>query len=307
MNKKIVILSGGCSEEKEVSKVTAAKAAEALRSRNYETILIDPTDFPSYSEMIKKIKEISPMITFNGLHGTDGEDGKVQSLFDLEGLLLTGSGYRASAIAMDKFITAKLAYSLSIRIPKCIRIADIEDFSKKAFIREIRFPMVIKPNDSGSSVGISIIESEDEIDQAIKDAFKYSDKILFEEFIPGRELTVTILDGKPLPVVEIIPQAGWYDYFNKYTRGNTQYEVPAELTEDQNSTIQEKALNIYKLIGCKCYARVDFRFDGKHFYFLELNTLPGLTPLSLTPMAAKATGLDFPDLLVKIIECSLKK
>jgi len=155
-------------------------------------------------------------------------------------------------------------------------------------------------------VGIAIIAKEDELFSAVAEAFKYSRKVLIEKFIDGRELTVTILDGKALPVVEIKPLNGWYDFTNKYTAGNTTYETPARLTVEINNEIKEKAEILFRSMGCSVYARVDFRFDGDDLYFLEVNTLPGMTPLSLTPMAAKAAGYSFDQLLEEIIRISLK-
>nr|MDA3813996.1 ATP-grasp domain-containing protein [Candidatus Cloacimonadota bacterium] len=173
--------------------------------------------------------------------------------------------------------------------------------------QNIDFPIGIKPNDSGSSVGISIINKESELYEAIKLAFKYSKKVILEQFIDGRELTVTILGDEALPVVEIIPNDGWYNYKSKYTKGKTIYEVPAKLTSEEKNKIQKQALDVFTLFGCEVYGRVDFRYDGEEFYFLEVNTLPGMTLLSLTPMAAKEAGISFKELLIKIIELSLNR
>ena len=167
--------------------------------------------------------------------------------------------------------------------------------------------MIIKPNDSGSSVGITIINEERELGKSLKHAFEFSKKAIIEQYIEGKELTVTILGNKALPVVEITPNEGWYDFKNKYTKGKTIYNVPAKLKTDEVINIQAKALAVYKLFGCEVYGRADFRYDEKDFYFLEVNTLPGLTELSLTPMAAKEAGVSFKKLLYKIIEYSLDR
>ena len=305
--KKIVILSGGFSEEKEVSKVSAYEIEKALKTRNFDTTLIDPSDFDSYCEMISKIKEIDPFIAFNGLHGAEGENGRIQSLLSLNKILYTGSDYKASAVSMDKYLSGILADSIGIPVPDRVLINKQNSFSKENIVEKIGFPMVIKPNDSGSSVGITIINGNRNLSDAIKLAFKYSNAVICENYIKGRELTVAILDDKPLPVVEIKPVNGWYDYTSKYSEGHTNYEVPAKLSEKETLSIQEYAINIFKFLGCKVYARVDFRYDSKTFYFLEVNTLPGMTPLSLTPMAAREDGYEFDELLLKIIECSLKR
>ena len=156
-------------------------------------------------------------------------------------------------------------------------------------------------------MGISIVRNEEDCQSALLEAFKYSKRVICERFVDGRELTVTILDNKPLPVVEIKPNNGWYDYANKYTKGNTIYQVPAQITEVDTISVQKQALSIFRLMGCEGYGRVDFRFDGDDFYFLEVNTLPGMTPLSLTPMAAGKAGYSFSQLLMKIVEIALSR
>ncbi|MDO9577230.1 MAG: D-alanine--D-alanine ligase [Candidatus Cloacimonadales bacterium] len=306
-NKLILVLSGGFSEEAAISKISASEIKKSLDKLEYETVMIDPLDFGSYAEMSQKIKSLHPFIVFNGLHGTDGEDGKIQALFELDNIPFSGSNSRSSALAMDKFLSGYVALQLNIKIPKRIILESLGDFNLKYIKEKFDFPIVVKPNDSGSSVGIAIIANENELFNAVKEAFQYSRKVLIENFIDGRELTVTILDGKALPVVEIKPQNGWYDFVNKYTKGKTIYETPAKLTKKITEEIQVKAALIFRTIGCSVYARVDFRFDGKDLYFLEVNTLPGMTPLSLTPMAAKAAGFSFEQLLAEIIRISLGK
>ncbi|MDP8200635.1 MAG: D-alanine--D-alanine ligase [Candidatus Tenebribacter burtonii] len=304
---KIIILSGGFSYEAEVSKTTAKEIEKALNNNVREIILIDPVKFDSYSEMIIMIKEIKPDIVFNGLHGAEGEDGKIQSLLALENIAFTGSTQLASAISMDKYISGILAGYIKIKLPKRRLIYKDYKYDFKSIVEYVGFPMVIKPNDSGSSVGITIINKENELEESLKHAFKFSEKAIIEQFIAGRELTVTILGNEALPVVEILPNEGWYDYKNKYTKGKTTYEVPAELTSEEVKIIQKQALDVFHLFGCEIYGRVDFRYDGKDFYFLEVNTLPGMTQLSLTPMAAREAGISFKELLYKIIELSVNR
>ncbi|MCK5052457.1 MAG: D-alanine--D-alanine ligase [Candidatus Cloacimonetes bacterium] len=305
--KKIIILSGGFSEEADVSRTTSAEIEKTLNVNGTDIILIDPVEFDSYSEMTSKIKELKPDIVFNGLHGAEGEDGRIQSLLALENIPFTGSAQRASAISMDKYISGILANYVEIKLPKRRLIYKGFEYDYESIIKNVGFPMVIKPNDSGSSVGISIINKESGLEESLKHAFKYSGKAIIEQFIDGRELTVTILGNEALPVVEIIPNNGWYNYKNKYTKGKTIYEVPAKLNIYEATTIQRQALDVFNLFGCEIYGRVDFRYDGKDFYFLEVNTLPGMTQLSLTPMAAKEAGISFKELLFKIIELSLNR
>ncbi len=305
--KSIIILSGGYSEEADVSRTSSKEIKKALNENGKNVILLDPAEFDSYSEMIKRINELKPDIVFNGLHGAEGEDGRIQALLTLNNIPFTGSAQRASAISMDKYISGILANYIKIKLPRRRLVYKDYEYDYKPIINHVGFPMVIKPNDSGSSVGISIINEESELDESLKYAFGYSEKAIIEQFIDGRELTVTILGKKALPVVEIIPNDGWYDYKNKYTKGKTIYEVPAKLNSDEVSIIQKQAMDVFTLFGCEIYGRVDFRYDEKDFYFLEVNTLPGMTQLSLTPMAAKEAGISFKELLYKIIELSLNR
>ncbi len=300
--KEVVILSGGFSEEAEVSRITAGEISKVLQKDKYNISILDPVDYRSYCDLIAIIKNIQPHIVLNGLHGAEGEDGRIQSLFSLLNLKLSGSDHKSSAISMDKEISGILAQSLDINVPKR-SIYDLH--SRIEPPKDIDPPFVIKPNDSGSSVGITLLKDLKEFNNALKLAFEYSNKVIVEEFIEGRELTVTILGNQALPVVEIKPKNGWYDYQNKYTKGNTIYEVPAEIDKEQTREIQKLAESVYNLFGCSVYARVDFRFDGENFYFLEVNTLPGMTPLSLTPMAAKEAGYNFEELIEEIINLSL--
>ena len=304
--KKIIILYGGFSPEREISLLTGKGIFDSLNSQDeYLPIYVDPVNYLSYIELCNVIKKEKSYIVFNALHGEDGENGKIQALFDLENIEYTGSGHLASAVAMDKNMATALVKSLSLPVPSGFLI------KKNNFnINEVeidKFPVVIKPNDKGSSVGISIVDKRETLPKAFEEAFKYSDNVLIEEYIKGRELTVTILGNNTLPVVEIIPQNGWYDFTNKYTSGNTTYQTPAVLSHRDTNLVQSYAMQIFKTFGCDIYGRVDFRYDGEKFYFLEVNTLPGMTPLSLTPKAAKAFGLSFYELLKFIIEESKKK
>jgi D-alanine-D-alanine ligase len=305
MKYRIVLLSGGRSDERDVSLVSAAKIAEALEASAQEVIIIDPADYPGYVAMMNAIKAYQPDIVFNGLHGAEGEDGRIQSLLSLEGIPFTGSGYRASALAMDKYRSGLIAQIAGLHVPPKLALTSMDAPALHQFVAQYGLPVVVKPNDSGSSVGISLVQQESHLMPAVEAAFACGKLVLVEQFIPGRELTVTILGERILPVVEIRPHTGWYDYTNKYTKGNTTYEVPASLSDEETAQVQRDARAVYELLGCEVYARVDFRFDGKRFYFLEVNTLPGMTPLSLTPMAAQQEGISFDQLLMEIIGLSL--
>lgn len=306
MKEKIIILSGGFSEEADVSKITASEIQKSLQRSGYKTSLLDPVDYSSFTDLLKAIKKQKPLIVFNGLHGTDGEDGKIQALLELEKIPYTGSDYRSSAVAMDKDLSGLIAAGIGLNVPERSIETEIKDFSVKDVENVFGFPLIIKPNDSGSSVGISLVQNKNEVIPAFLEAKKYSKKVIIEQFIAGRELTVTILDNKVLPMVEIKPKNGWYDFNNKYTEGKTVYVAPAELTAEESSEIQRYARLIFNKLGCSVYGRVDFRFNSEKFYFLEVNTLPGMTELSLTPMAAKSAGIGFDELLQKIIKISLE-
>ncbi|MCD4819269.1 MAG: D-alanine--D-alanine ligase [Candidatus Cloacimonetes bacterium] len=302
--KKIVILFGGFSEEKEISLISGKEIEKSLKELGYITKMIDHSISKNYSELIENIIDFEPFIVFNALHGAEGEDGRIQALLDLHKIPYTGSGFRASAILMDKFLSSEIVKSMDIPVPDKLLIKD--DLLIEKIICSCSFPLVIKPNDSGSSMGISIVNNESEVENAVQEARKFSKDILLEEYIFGRELTVTILNQKALPVVEIITNSGWYDYINKYTKGKTIYQTPAKLSDKETKQIQQYALEIFNNFGCKSYGRIDFRYDSEKFYFLEVNTLPGMTPLSLTPMAAKEAEIDFKELLEIIIQSSLE-
>jgi D-alanine-D-alanine ligase len=206
-------------------------------------------------------------------------------------------------LTMNKYISKLIAADCNVSTPAHVYLHKGDKPSEDA-MKALGWPVVVKPNNAGSSVGISLVESLDKLNEAIREAFNYDDNILIEQFIPGRELTVTVIADIARPVVEIKPKHGWYDYKNKYTSGNTQYIAPAELHAEEVALVQDYALRIFKRTGCRAYGRVDFRYDGDKFYFLEVNTLPGMTELSLTPMSAKADGMSFIQLLEAIMEAS---
>lgn len=310
--KSIVVLKGGDSPEREVSLVSGSEIAKELRLLGYEVNELDPLGFPDPALLLEKIRMLDTDLVFMGLHGGSGENGQLQALLSLAGIPFTGSGFFSCALTMDKYVSKLVAIHESIPVPDYVLLRedllqdynDEKDFS--AISENLGLPLVVKPNDAGSSVGISIVQELSQLKSAVLEALKYSKYALIEEFIPGRELTVTVLDGKALPVVEIKPQSGFYDYQNKYSKGNTVYVSPAELTEAESMLVQVFAERIWKACNCKAYARIDFRYDGEQFHFLEVNTLPGMTPLSLSPMAAKAAGISFGELLEAIISSSIK-
>ena len=254
-------------------------------------------------------------IVYMGLHGAEGENGKVQAAFDVLGIKYTGSGYLGSAVAMDKGITKKILLSAGIPTPAGFTIrADMDGKVPDDVLADgsasggIGFPCVVKPCCGGSSVGVSIPKDAEEYKKALDLAFHYEDEVVVEEFIRGREFSVGILAGKALPVIEIIPKTQFYDYETKYQAGMADEVCPAELSEELTKTMQEWAVRVYEELKLEVYGRIDFLLDGEgRMYCLEANTLPGMTPTSLIPQEAKAVGIEYGELCETIIQEALKR
>ena len=297
----ISILYGGASTEHKISIQTGFAVAEAIKDmHSLEMVNLDKEIYQSPHNLL------DADLVFNALHGGDGENGTIQAYLDLHHISYTGSGSKASRIAMDKNISKLIVKSLNIPTPNWILIkkdshAGLKLHNYKTSV--FTYPYVVKPSNEGSTYGLSIVHDESELPEAIDLAAGYSDEILIEEYISGRELTVGILGKKSLPIVEIIPSHNFYDFECKYTEGMSEYKVPADLSDSLVRKISADALKIYNTIGCRHYARSDFRLNEKdEYYFLEINTLPGMTSTSLLPKAAKAAGLEFPDLIDIIIK-----
>jgi D-alanine-D-alanine ligase len=329
---KIALLLGGTSPEKEVSKSSAASIYYALKNLGYEPILINPaygSNQPksedeffkgkddvnisnrNYVETINSKLFDDVDLVFIALHGKYGEDGTIQSLLELRGIKYTGSKILASSISIDKEMSKILFKHYDIDTPRWFTISKnnfSEEAVKKTLKNEFQFPCVIKPNDQGSTVGLTICNSENEVPGALSFAFQFSDKVIIEEYIPGREMTVAILENKALPVLEIKPKHSIYDYECKYTSGMSEYIVPAYIPKDVEEKLQSQALLAHKSLGCEVYSRVDFRVNENfETYCLEVNTLPGMTSTSLVPKMAKAVGISFEQLIDKIITLSLSE
>ena len=323
----IVVICGGFSLEREVSLASGSTVASALRDAGHDVSIADPLlgaeQQPADSELYKtkpgsKPPELevsnyakaiemlsSPLINdaelaFLTLHGRFGEDGTVQALLESIGLKYTGSKVLASALAMDKDVSKKLFKEVGIPVLDWTMVRDGQVFHSDS---DMDFPMIVKPNDQGSTVGFTVVNSSEELDEAAANAAKYSSHVMVEKYVDGRELTVTILDKQSLPIIEIKPKSKVYNYESKYTPGTTEYSCPADLTEQLEVGVQLAALKAFNALGCRHYARADFLLDSDdRFYCLELNTLPGMTETSLVPKAAKAVGMSFQDLVEKIVE-----
>ncbi|MAX30483.1 MAG: D-alanine--D-alanine ligase [Candidatus Marinimicrobia bacterium] len=310
---RICILYGGVSKERKVSIASGKSIMDALRKDEK----IFGYDFDgNYNNLLSAINDAD--LVFNALHGGDGEDGTMQKFLTNNNIRFTGSNYNASRNAMDKHAAKTLCLESKILTPnwlyykKNIGLVSLEVEILRFYNKDI----VIKPSDEGSSIGLSIIENFDSknkhkrkmLDESISKCYKVSRNVLIEEYIDGRELTVGILGNKILPIVEIVPNNNYYDYECKYTKGMSSYIVPAKnISKTLESDIYNKAMQIYDLMGCRHYARIDFRLSKDNYpYFLEVNTLPGFTDTSLFPMAAKALGISYKNLLLKIIELAKK-
>jgi len=334
---KIGVVLGGLSAEKAVSYKSGYAVGEALITKGHEVVFIDPAlgsncildyndvsigEIPPQADMSLKENFIHAFAgqAFDGLdcvfdvmHGTLGEDGILQSLLELKGIPYTGSDAVSSAIAMDKVASKLLFLSAGINTPEWVVVNpdEVDDLDFLGdIIGQLGKNLVVKPKDQGSAVGLHILTKTNEFDlqEALRDAAKFDDKILVEQYIPGRELTVGIFGGEAFPVVEIVPKEGHYDYKNKYQKGSTEYYCPANLSEDIAQFTQDMALMAHSVLGCRDYSRVDFRLnpDGQPFC-LEVNTVPGFTELSLFPMGALEVGISFADLCERLAEMAFER
>lgn len=331
---RVIVLMGGDSPERDVSKVSGKAVTEALMRRGHQVLAIDTSgphagqvldlqgrpalvgaEPPSSAlvpanEAIHAVERIGAQafgeidVVFVALHGGRGEDGTIQALLDLIGVPYTGSGVMASSIAMDKETSKRIFDDLGVRTPRGFA-ADATtpiDSLLARIAAECGWPAVVKPNAAGSSVGFSMLRGPEDVATGIAQAAPYDTRLMFEEFIPGREMTVALLEGRALPVVEIIPQAGVYDYRSKYTAGSSRYQVPAEIPAEAAREMQDFAVRCFNGLKCRDFARVDFRLSPENrAYCLEVNTIPGMTPTSLVPKAAKAAGIEFDEVVERLV------
>ncbi len=303
MKKRIAVLKGGMSPERDVSLVSGAAVAKALRGEGYDVTEIDVAP-----NLWEQLHTADPDIVFNALHGEWGEDGRVQGVLDLFGAPYTHSGVMASSLAMDKHRSKAVLRDVGITVPAgtlVFRTAAAEDHPMDP-------PYVLKPNSQGSSVGVYIVKAgANRPPEGIASNKAMGDVVIAEAFVPGRELTVTVMDGKALAVTEIIPKSEWYDYDAKYADGGSTHVVPAQIPQDVEDLCKTWALLAHETLGCRGITRSDFRFDEKNtqetdivnkIVMLELNTQPGMTPTSLAPEQAAYVGMSFGQLCRWIVE-----
>ena len=302
--KKIIVVCGGPSTEAEVSRRTGKAVADALKSKNYnvELLELNPQTFAA------TIREKNCSIVFNAVHGRYGEDGLIQGTLDMLKIPYTGSGVLAAAITMDKVATKHFLNSAQISTPKFVVYREIDRRKELAdeILKNFGLPVVIKSAAQGSSIGVTIVENALDIDEAIDNAFAFGDEILVEEFIKGREMTIAVFgnedDAEALPVIEITTTTGRYDYQTKYTKGMSTHIVPAQIPDDLTAEIKNLAIAAFKICKCAGVARVDLMLSEENIpYVIEVNSVPGMTETSLVPDAARAAGIDFPDLCEKIL------
>jgi len=309
MQQRIGVLMGGLSAEREVSLASGRAVMAALQDRGLDVLGIDIGENPP-----RQIMEAGIDIAFLALHGKGGEDGTIQAVLELLNIPYTGSGVLASAVAMHKTVTKRLLLAEGLPTPRFIAVRapdsaeDLEELARTAE-REIGLPMVIKPPTQGSTIGVTFAHRQDDILPGLELAFRYGREALIEEFIEGTEVTAGILgnrDPAVLPLIEIVSATGVYDYNAKYTPGQSAHIIPPRLPGEVQDMIADLALRVFALLGCRGLARVDFIVGPAGPMILEVNTLPGLTAVSLYPDAARAAGIAFPDLCLKLVEMALE-
>ena len=304
MKKKILIISGGISKERLISLDTGKQVSKELKKNGYKVILSEPD-----GNLKINIKKFKPEVIFNALHGQFGEDGYIQTILESENIPYTHSGVISSAIAMDKILSKKIFIRNKVLTPKFLLYKF--DKTKRNLIRlvekKLKFPVVIKPINEGSSVNVFICNKKN-IFSRLKNLEIYK-KIIIEEFIPGREIQAAIIGKKKLGAIELKPKRKFYDYEAKYNpKAKTEHIIPVDLTNAQYKKVTNIALKAHKLLRCRGVSRSDFRFYNNKFYLLEINTQPGMTSLSLVPEIAKFNNISFKNLIEKIlIDASVNK
>jgi D-alanine-D-alanine ligase len=295
--KKIGVMMGGLSREREISLKTGKAILRALTERGYTACSID-VDQDVAETLIKKKIECA----FVALHGRFGEDGTIQGMLELMRIPYTGSGVLSSALAIHKIMSKKIFLHEKIPTPP-FEVIQRQDLGKDPLKNiSLSLPLVVKPAREGSTIGISIVRKEEDLVPSLKEAWKYDEEILVEKFMKGKEITVGILEDIPLPIIEIVPKSGFYDYHSKYTKGETQYIIPARIPREKYLYAQEVSLKAFQALGCSGCARVDLMTDENDDSFvIDINTMPGMTETSLLPKAANYAGITFEDLVERIL------
>ncbi len=293
--KKIAVLMGGLSAEREISLRTGNASLKALQQLGYNAVGIDAgIDLP------QQLQAQQVEVAFIALHGRFGEDGRVQGLLEMMQIPYTGSGVLASSLAIDKVATKKMLLYHELPTPG-FDFMRPGDSGEQLFERCRHLPLVVKPSREGSTIGITIARSRETLRHGIDVAAALDGTVLVEDYIDGVELTVSVLNGQALPIIQIVPKGGFYDFHAKYTAGQTDYLLPAPIDADCYLRVQQAAVSACATLGCRGAARVDFMLREREFYCIEVNTIPGMTETSLLPKAAAAAGMNFPQLVEQIL------
>lgn len=311
MKSKIAVLMGGHSLEREVSLRTGHRVQEALELKGYPVVTIDVDE-----HLVKTLKRHQTDLAFIALHGKYGEDGTVQELLEILDVPYTGPGVLSSILGMNKELSKEIFLRDGIPTPKFYALSSgaFKEMGASAALEDvvakIGLPLVVKPSGQGSALGIKFVHAVDELPHALIGALSYDETVLLEEYITGTEIAVSVIgnsDPRILPIVEIVPKKGFFDFESMYTPGMTEYFIPARLSESAYKHAEEAAGRVYKLFGCQGVSRVDMIVRDETPYVLELNTIPGMTETSLLPMAAKEAGMEFPDLVESMVKWALEK
>jgi len=307
----ILVLYGGDGFEREVSLKSGAAVLKSLAECSKFNVI--PFDINSMNE-IEKLKNMNDIFVFIALHGSWGEDGRIQKELELMKIPYSGSDSNSCLLAMDKSISKEIFIHAGLNVPKGFifcKSNDTLEFSIHNAVQYLGLPCVVKPCSNGSTVGVTIVKDINHLVDAFENAFKYENKVLLEEYIEGKELTVTVFGNKEpeaFPIIEIAPKSGFYGYDDKYTPGATSYICPAQLDEKVASVVKKEAIKAHISLGCKVYSRVDIRLSKENRpYILEVNTVPGMTETSLVPKAAAVAGINFSKFLSNVIEMSCEK
>ncbi len=308
---KVAVIRGGKSAEREISLKSGMQIAAALAARGHAV-----TEMDLSPQLLIDLLQGNFDIVFLALHGRYGEDGTIQGMLELYDIPYTGPGVLASAICIDKAMTKRILAGTGLPVPPGTVVyqknydrnskAEVEDI-----LNQVDLPVMVKPNREGSTVGITLVEEVSVLRTALENAFKHDSSVLVERYIQGIELTVPVMgnsEPEALPIIEIVPKNRYYDYESKYAQGGSQHIIPARLSEQITKTIQELAVQAYIVLGCQVLSRIDFMYDTntESPYILEVNTLPGMTETSLVPDAARYLGIEFGELLERIISLSLE-
>lgn len=326
MPEKILVLMGGDSTEREVSLSSGRRVAQGLRSAGYRVVEMDvvfdltlarergldatPSRAVGLPDFTRRLEEHCPDLVFIILHGAPGEDGRVQAVLDLLQVPYTGSGMLASALALDKVMTKKVLAMSGVPVAPDVVVYSDEpvDIALRRVEQELGYPVIVKPNTQGSTIGVQRVYHADDLPDALSEAFEYDECVLVEPLVQGVELTVPVVGNRhaiALPMIEIVPSSGFYDYIAKYTPGATDEIIPARVPEGVHRQCALYAVSAHHALGCRGMSRADFIWDGERIVALEVNTIPGMTPTSLLPRSAEAYGWSFERLVANIVRLAM--